>query len=83
LLFWPDGAVGPKYMSNEPSAVVLSSSYDAWAASFVGFWTMERVALSYAVKDQKAAAGGFAGTCKRYDLPPSKWLPSLSLKTWT
>jgi hypothetical protein len=34
-------------------------------ASFVGFWTMERVALSYSVTDQKAAAGGFAGKWRR------------------
>ena len=35
--------------------------------------------MSYSVSDQKAAAGAFAGTCRRYDLPPSKRLPSLSL----
>ena len=46
----PAGALGPKYKSIEPSAFGLRLSYDEWAASPLGLWSMERVTLSYRVK---------------------------------
>jgi hypothetical protein len=43
LLSKPLGAVGPKKRSKLPSGLVLSLSYEEWAAMFVSVRTIERV----------------------------------------
>jgi hypothetical protein len=50
---------------------------------WLGDLDAHRRSSSYSVSDQKAATGAFAGTRRRYDLPPLRRLTSLSLKAWT
>src|SRR5438093_9281177 len=65
-------------MSTEPSSFGRRSIREERSAIFWSFRISARVSASYTVTDQNSLIGGFGGTRRRYERPPSNHSPALS-----